>query len=70
MITRRRLLQLGGLTALGAGWPGGALRALAQSPEQTRRLILDQPLPRLGSRLDRQHRRLLLPRHALHLRLA
>ena len=40
MISRRHLLQLGGLTALGAGWPGGALRALAQSPEQTRRLIL------------------------------
>ncbi len=40
MISRRHLLQLGGLTALGAGWPGGALRALAQSPAQVRRLIL------------------------------
>ncbi len=40
MISRRHLLQFGGLTALGAGWPGGALRALAQSPAQTRRLIV------------------------------
>ncbi len=40
MISRRRLLQFGGLTALGAGWPGGALNALAGSAAEVRRLIL------------------------------
>ena len=40
MITRRRVLQMGGLTALGAAWPGAALRAFAQEPATPiRRLI-------------------------------
>lgn len=40
MISRRHLLQLGGLTALGAGLPGGVLRAFAQGPAPTRRLVV------------------------------
>ena len=40
MISRRRLLQLGSLTALGAGWPGGVLRALAESGAPPRRLVV------------------------------
>ena len=40
MISRRNLLQLGGLTALGAGLSGGVLRAFAQSSTPTKRLIL------------------------------
>ena len=32
MISRRHLLQLGGLTALGAGLPGSVVRALAENP--------------------------------------
>ena len=40
MISRRSLLQLGGLTALGAGLSGGVLRAFAQSSPPTKRLIL------------------------------
>ena len=40
MITRRHLLQLGGLTALGTGWPGGALRALTRTPAPPRRLVV------------------------------
>ena len=40
MITRRHLLQLGGLTALGVGLPAGTIRAFAQSSEPTRRLVV------------------------------
>ncbi|HCE03903.1 MAG TPA: hypothetical protein DEQ98_11755 [Acidobacteria bacterium] len=40
MISRRYLLQLSGLTALGAALPGGTLRAFAQPAEPPRRLIV------------------------------
>ena len=40
MITRRRLLRLGGLTALGAGWPGGVLPARAEIAAPPRRLVV------------------------------
>ncbi len=40
MISRRHLLQLGGLTALGVGLPGGTLPAFAQSPGPTKRLVV------------------------------
>ena len=41
MISRRRLLRLGGLTALGTGWPGGVLHALAQpAASPPRRLVV------------------------------
>jgi hypothetical protein len=40
MISRRHLLQLGGLTALGAALPGSTLRAFAPSPAPPRRLIV------------------------------
>ena len=40
MISRRQILTMGALTALGAGWPGGVLRALAQAPAGPRRRLL------------------------------
>ncbi len=41
MISRRRLLRLGGLTALGTGWPGGVLHALSQpAASPPRRLVV------------------------------
>ena len=40
MISRRQLLQLGGLTAIGATWPAGAVRAFAQPTAPPRRLIV------------------------------
>lgn len=40
MITRRRLLRLGGLSALGAGWPRGVLGALAEDAAPPRRLVV------------------------------
>ena len=41
MISRRRLLRLGGLTALGTGSPGGVLHALAQpAASPPRRLVV------------------------------
>ena len=40
MITRRHLLRLGGLGALGAGWPGGVLRAFAGTAAPPRRLVV------------------------------
>ena len=40
MISRRDLLQLGGLTALGVGLPGSLQRAFAQSAAPTRRLVV------------------------------
>ena len=40
MISRRHLLQLGGLTALGVGLPDGMLRAFAQSSTAARRLVV------------------------------
>ena len=40
MITRRRFLHLGGLTALGAGWPTGVLQAFAESAAPPRRLVV------------------------------
>ncbi|MEO2194941.1 MAG: DUF1552 domain-containing protein [bacterium] len=40
MISRRYLLQLGGLTALGAALPDRALRAFAQPAEPPRRLVV------------------------------
>ena len=40
MIPRRQILRMGALTALGSGWPGGVLRALAQAPAAPRRRLL------------------------------
>jgi hypothetical protein len=40
MISRRNLLQLGGLTAIGAALPSDTLRVFAQGPEPTRRLVV------------------------------
>jgi len=40
MISRRHLLQLGGLTALGAALPDRTLRAFAQPAEPPRRLVV------------------------------
>ncbi len=40
MISRRDLLQLGGLTALGVGLPGSLQRAFAQSAAPPRRLVV------------------------------
>ena len=40
MISRRQILRMGALTALGAGWPGGVLRALSQAPAGPRRRLL------------------------------
>ena len=40
MISRRHLLRLGGLTALGAALPDGVLHGFGQSPGPTRRLVV------------------------------
>ncbi|MCY4120613.1 MAG: hypothetical protein OXG72_06790, partial [Acidobacteria bacterium] len=40
MITRRRLLRLGGLAALGTGWPGGLLQAFAETAAPPRRVVV------------------------------
>ena len=41
MISRRQLLRLGGLAALGTGWPGGVLRAFAEpDAPPPRRLVI------------------------------
>ena len=40
MISRRHLLRLGGLTALGTGWPCGVLRGFAETAAPPRRLVL------------------------------
>ncbi len=40
MISRRHVLRMGALTALGTGWPGGVLRALAQAPAAPRRRLV------------------------------
>ena len=40
MISRRHLLRAGGLAALGTAWPGGVLRAAAETAAPPRRLVL------------------------------
>ena len=40
MISRRHLLRVGGLAALGTAWPGGVLRAAAETAAPPRRLVL------------------------------